>query len=278
MNTGIYGFVAWIGTHLCYAVFLLWAYLPEHVLHGLGVTYYPSKYWAVAVPCHLLVSLAAVYLLYWFVNMMRLPPLESFHNILDEYRSTLIKVSPPLAAPQLGSCASSGRAWRLWAARHSQGEASPPGAQPLLLKLELAASNAADLTAVGHAVHRALVPGCEGPSIAVPLQRASRAVRGTQLSIYPSICRYSKDADDIPAWSQQGECIPPIYDLPIPSVNAVLYRRAPASPASPLAAGHAGPSAHGHGSFAAARPAALNALLGTERRQASLPSHMSSLG
>ena len=30
--------------------------------------------------------------------------------------------SPPLAAPQLGSCASSGRAWRLWAARHSQGE------------------------------------------------------------------------------------------------------------------------------------------------------------
>ena len=101
MNTGIYGFVAWIGTHLCYAVFLLWAYLPEHVLHGLGVTYYPSKYWAVAVPCHLLVSLAAVYLLYWFVNMMRLPPLESFHNILDEYRSTL-KVSPwqrPSLAP-----------------------------------------------------------------------------------------------------------------------------------------------------------------------------------
>ena len=29
--------------------------------------------------------------------------------------------APPLAAPQLGSCASSGRAWRLWAARHSQG-------------------------------------------------------------------------------------------------------------------------------------------------------------
>ena len=29
------------------------------------------------------------------------------------------------AAPQLGSCASSGRAWRLWAARRSQGEAVP---------------------------------------------------------------------------------------------------------------------------------------------------------
>ena len=35
----------------------------------------PPPLWAVAVPCHLLVSLATVYLLYWFVNMMRLPPL-----------------------------------------------------------------------------------------------------------------------------------------------------------------------------------------------------------
>ena len=35
------------------------------------------------------------------------------------------------AVAQLGSCASSGRAWRLWAVRHSQGEADPLGAQPL---------------------------------------------------------------------------------------------------------------------------------------------------
>ena len=35
-----------------------------------------------------------------------------------------------VAAPQLGSCASSGRARRLWLAWHSQGEAQPLGAQP----------------------------------------------------------------------------------------------------------------------------------------------------
>ena len=34
------------------------------------------------------------------------------------------------AVPRLGSCTSSGRAWRLWAARHSQEEASPLSAQP----------------------------------------------------------------------------------------------------------------------------------------------------
>ena len=85
VNTGIYSFVGWIGTHLCFVLFILWAYLPEPVLNGVGVTYFPSKYWGVAIPCHLLVSLATVYLVYWFYNMMRLPPLESFHNFMDEY-------------------------------------------------------------------------------------------------------------------------------------------------------------------------------------------------
>ena len=39
--------------------------------------------------------------------------------------------SAPLARPQLGCCASSGHAWRLWAARHSQEEAVPLDAQPV---------------------------------------------------------------------------------------------------------------------------------------------------
>ena len=40
--------------------------------------------------------------------------------------SSVVRV-PSLAVPQLGSCASSARAWRLRAARHSQGEARPLG-------------------------------------------------------------------------------------------------------------------------------------------------------
>ena len=56
--------------------------------------------------------------------------------------------SASLAGPQLGSCASSGRTWRLWAARHSQEEAGPLGAQPpASWLLEPAASQAAHVTA-----------------------------------------------------------------------------------------------------------------------------------
>ena len=58
---------------------------------------------------------------------------------------------PAWALPQLGSCASPGRARRLgaaWAARCSQGEAGPLGAPPRPRGLELAATKAADFTAI----------------------------------------------------------------------------------------------------------------------------------
>ena len=58
--------------------------------------------------------------------------------------------SDPLAVPQLGPCASSGRAWRLWAAQHSQEEASLLGAQPLPRVLEPSASEDADSATFDH--------------------------------------------------------------------------------------------------------------------------------
>ena len=67
------------------------------------------------------------------------------------------------AAPQLGSCASSGRVWRLWAARHSRGAAQPLGTPPMPRVLELVASKAADFPGFDHpggaaAAHRAEAP------------------------------------------------------------------------------------------------------------------------
>ena len=64
-------------------------------------------------------------------NKARLDKLEAafqtFMLLQSMLQSSRLKVPPPLAAPQLGSCASSGRAWRLWAARPSQERARPTG-------------------------------------------------------------------------------------------------------------------------------------------------------
>ena len=56
----------------------------------------------------------------------------------------------PWQCPKLGSCASSGHAWRLRPAQHSQQEAGPLGAQSLPRALELAASTAADSAGSDH--------------------------------------------------------------------------------------------------------------------------------
>ena len=60
--------------------------------------------------------------------LLRLSPLIPFNalNYVLAGQDSMAKV-PALAAPQLGSCASSGRAWRPRAARHSQGEAPAAG-------------------------------------------------------------------------------------------------------------------------------------------------------
>ena len=81
----LYGFVAWIATQIAFALFLLWAYLPESTLHRLGITYYPAKHWALTLPSHLLVSLVMGLVFYWTFNMMRLPPLEDLSTIVDEF-------------------------------------------------------------------------------------------------------------------------------------------------------------------------------------------------
>ena len=50
---------------------------------------------------------------------------EAVHEQLMATRHRSMVNAPALTVPQLGPYASSGRAWRLWAARYSQEEAGP---------------------------------------------------------------------------------------------------------------------------------------------------------
>jgi phosphatidylinositol glycan class P protein len=45
-------------------LFLLWACVPEAALHTLGVTWYPSRWWALALPSWLCVAVVYAYLVY----------------------------------------------------------------------------------------------------------------------------------------------------------------------------------------------------------------------
>ena len=61
-KTAVYAFACWLATIVSYVAFLAWAFLPESVLQNYGITYYPSKYYALALPAYMIV-------LYWFVSI-----------------------------------------------------------------------------------------------------------------------------------------------------------------------------------------------------------------
>ncbi|XP_042409072.1 phosphatidylinositol N-acetylglucosaminyltransferase subunit P-like [Zingiber officinale] len=81
----VYGFVGSITTVLAAVIFVVWAYTPEPWLHYLGITYYPSKYWAIAIPSFIMVTVVLAMVFYLGLNFMVTPSPTSFNVLFDEH-------------------------------------------------------------------------------------------------------------------------------------------------------------------------------------------------
>lgn len=64
----VYGFVGWCSSAVVTVLWFLWAITPDSWLVAVGVAYYPAKYWAIALPCQLCVSVVLFYWIYDGLN------------------------------------------------------------------------------------------------------------------------------------------------------------------------------------------------------------------
>ena len=66
-------------------MYFTWAILPAEALHQLGVTYYPDKWWALAIPTLLVVLAFVLVTLYVGCMLINTEPLDSFATLRDDH-------------------------------------------------------------------------------------------------------------------------------------------------------------------------------------------------
>ena len=77
--TSVYAFVAWIASMVVFVIFLVWAFSPRSWFHELGITYYPSRYYAIALPAYMIVIILVINMSYIGINLlMTLEPDDMF--------------------------------------------------------------------------------------------------------------------------------------------------------------------------------------------------------
>jgi phosphatidylinositol glycan class P protein len=85
MNAEVYGFIFWLVSFAWAFLWFLWAFCPdEFIREKLGVSYYPSKWWAVALPTYGVACIFFSTVVYFGMNLTKTKSLDSRFLVSDE--------------------------------------------------------------------------------------------------------------------------------------------------------------------------------------------------
>ncbi|CAF0822729.1 unnamed protein product [Adineta steineri] len=81
----VIGFFLYVTSIFTFAIYVLWAYLPNDWFEKIGITYYPHKYWSIAIAVLVLTLLIGVIVGNYLLNNLSIPPLDSISLIHDRH-------------------------------------------------------------------------------------------------------------------------------------------------------------------------------------------------
>ncbi|KAJ1311144.1 hypothetical protein OPQ81_009645 [Rhizoctonia solani] len=80
-----YGFVAWATTTILWFIYIFWALLPDSVIRGIGITWYPNREWALLIPSYAVFLVLLTYFTYFALAIYATPSYSEVKSITDEH-------------------------------------------------------------------------------------------------------------------------------------------------------------------------------------------------
>ncbi|KAJ3149558.1 hypothetical protein HDU89_003610 [Geranomyces variabilis] len=77
------GFAIYLASFVAFVLYLAWAVLPDAVLHALGLSYYPTRWWALALPVWVLGLIPFIPIAFTGINLLRTPGLQALDTISE---------------------------------------------------------------------------------------------------------------------------------------------------------------------------------------------------
>lgn len=79
------GFASYVISGLVLFVWISWSILPDTFLNSIGVYYYPSRWWALAIPAYVLVLMIYMYVALALYNIeVKTVPLDDLRSVVDD--------------------------------------------------------------------------------------------------------------------------------------------------------------------------------------------------
>merc|ERR1711957_222904 len=88
LGNEVYSFVSLVASIVAFFAWLVWVLVPDAELYAWGITYYPDKWWSLALPAYLVTTLAFIAYTYVVLNMLACCPPDSVRMFKDPEHPT----------------------------------------------------------------------------------------------------------------------------------------------------------------------------------------------